>query len=245
MNNIELRLTKNKTKAFYMNNMNKYFAILLLVLVVSSCQSKHEPTTRDILEASIPLICFNVKNIYIWEEKDYREYEVKRIPISRETSKLLAISESETPYVYYLYDMNGKKTSYFIGRNDIAINTDSVELGKYAKIDGVPISRKADLEVILNDLSGAYLIALYCEEIDEKGNYTIEKIAHVDDLIDDKWKLQYFNSKNREEKNFTLDFNKNGSSMFLNLIPEPDPMIEQERVLDSLINDIKQTLPDR
>lgn len=212
-----------------------------MLLITISCQSKHEINTRDILEADIPRVVSNIKNIYVWEGEDYREYDVKRVPVTRDVCKLLNISELEIPYVHYLYDAAGKKTPFFIGCNDVAIGQDSISLQDYAKIDGNFIQTKLDVDAMFNDMVGTFLVALYKEQIDEEGKYEVLKIAYVSDLIGDRWKVTYTNASKdgelQKEKEYMFDFNKNYSSIFLNLIPEEDPMIEQRRLLDSLMMD--------
>lgn len=206
-----------------MSQMNKYLLLITVLLTTCSCQLKHEPTTKEILEAEIPLVCQYVKNIYVWEGKDYREYEVRRVPISKEVSKCLNIPDPNTTLVSYLFDSKGNKTSYFFGLSKMAIGVDSVGFRNAQKVEPEYAVISIDIDVLHKDISGIYILALYQEKIDNKGNYKIAQIGDVLERIDRTWKVHIFDAdeafaeKEVVEKEFIMGFEGDLSSIFLHL----------------------------
>lgn len=224
-----------------MTKMNKYLLLITVLLSTCSCQLKHEPATQEILEAEIPLVCQNIKNIYVWAGKDFREYEVKKTLVSQDVCKSLNISETEAPLVSYLFDVDGNKTSYFLGLHKIAINADSVGFKNAQKVDPEHAGISISTQILHGDITGIYILALYQERTDRNGKYEIALIGDMVKQMSTRWKFHTFKSDEafagREilDKEYIMNFEYDLTSLFFHLEqPEKRKLFDGLKTIDSI-----------
>lgn len=180
--------------------------LFCLVSITGYGQSTRILTDKMVCEAPLPSIWQEVKYIYVWDDQNYSEYEIKKAPLSRNLNK----NPNDIIMCNYIFDVEGNKTSCFI-----------LHLYEFAFTETVLQGWNEP-----DSLLDVYRVVLLQEIVDEAGEPNVRTVGKAEGLDLQHAKFAYYTGEKEDTffgereviKYFKIRFNREKTKAFLHSV---------------------------